>query len=64
MKIVIKVIIVITYVLLVLNLFFWVAAHGSGHKIPLKTNLSFGISSLVLLALALSLNRYCKIKLR
>ena len=35
-------------VLLVLDLFMWVAAHASGHKIPIKTDLSCGISALVL----------------
>ncbi|MDZ7897987.1 MAG: hypothetical protein U5N85_08160 [Arcicella sp.] len=47
---------VLVIVLLILNLFFWLLAHGSGHKIPPKTDWSFGISSLVLLGLAFLLN--------
>lgn len=43
-------------ILLALNLFFWVAAHASGHKIPIKTDWSFGISSIILLAIFLLLN--------
>jgi hypothetical protein len=37
------------------DLFFWLAAHASGHKIPSKTDWSFGITSILLLILLLAL---------
>lgn len=46
--IIIKVILII---LLILNLFVWLMAHGSGHNIPLKTDLKFGITTCILLIL-------------
>lgn len=39
---------VFLYVLLGANLFFWAAAHGSGHKIPADTNRQFAFTSFVL----------------
>jgi uncharacterized membrane protein YphA (DoxX/SURF4 family) len=47
---------ILVIILLILNVFFWLLAHGSGHKIPSKTDWSFGISSLILLGLAFLLN--------
>jgi hypothetical protein len=41
-------------ILLAVNLLLWAAAHGSGHNIPYKTDLSFAVSSLIL-GLALSI---------
>jgi len=46
--IVLKVVIIIA---LCANLFFWLAAHASGHKIPSKTDWSFGLSSLLFVVL-------------
>jgi|GEM_PF-3916813 len=53
LSIVLKVVIVIA---LCADLFFWLAAHASGHNIPSKTDWSFGLTSLLLIAL-LILNR-------
>ncbi len=47
---------ILAILLLILNVFFWLLAHGSGHKIPSKTDWSFGISSIILLGLAFLLN--------
>jgi heme A synthase len=38
---------------LLLILFVWLMAHGSGHNIPLKTDLKFGITTCILLVLLL-----------
>jgi hypothetical protein len=43
--------------LLVLDLFFWLAAHASGHKIPLETNWYFGLSSALLAVVAFLLHK-------
>ena len=37
------------------DLFLWLAAHASGHKIPSKTDWSFGITSILLLLVLLVL---------
>lgn len=42
---------VILTILLILNLSVWLMAHGSGHNIPLKTDLKFGITTCILLIL-------------
>jgi hypothetical protein len=42
---------VVFVILLVLTLFIWLMARGSGHNIPLKTNVEFGIQSLILVIL-------------
>jgi len=51
MKIVFKTVIIILTILLVANLFFWAAMHGSGHKVPTNTNWSFAITSIAFLFL-------------
>jgi|LauGreDrversion4_2_1035121.scaffolds.fasta_scaffold408616_2 hypothetical protein len=38
-------------ILLFFNIFTWLIAQGSGHNIPSRTNLIFGIRTLVLLVL-------------
>ena len=38
-------------VLLILNTFFWIVAQGSGHNIPQRTNLMFGVVDLLLVSL-------------
>jgi len=38
-------------IILILNLSLWLFSHGSGHNIPLKTDLKFGITACVLLFL-------------
>ena len=54
-KIVISIIRIILIILLILDLTILLMAQGSGHKIPLKTNLIFGFYALVLFGLILSL---------
>lgn len=44
---------IILFLLLCLNVFIWIIAQGAGHNIPLKTNLIFGIRSIILLMLLL-----------
>ena len=56
MKTVIFIAKILVIFLLTLNLFFWLLAHASGHKIPSKTDWSFGISSTILLGLSFLLN--------
>jgi hypothetical protein len=46
---------IILTALLVLNIFIWIIAQGSGHNIPLRTNIIFGARGLVLLALLILL---------
>ncbi len=41
----------ILIIILILNLSLWLFSHGSGHNIPLKTDLKFGITACVLLFL-------------
>jgi len=53
LSIVLKVVIITA---LCADLFLWLAAHASGHNIPSKTDWSFGLTSLLLIAL-LILNR-------
>ena len=43
----------ISIVLLILCLFVWLLAHGSGHAIPLKTDLQFGSTNCILLFIIL-----------
>jgi hypothetical protein len=54
-----RVLIVILRVLVIIALsavlFFWLAAHASGHKIPSETDWSFGITSVLLLLVLLVL---------
>jgi hypothetical protein len=45
---------VVFVILLVLTLFVWLIAQGSSHNIPLKTNVAFGIQSLILVLLLIS----------
>jgi hypothetical protein len=44
---------IVLIILFVLNTFIWLIAHGSGHNIPLKTDLKFGIADLVLISLTI-----------
>jgi hypothetical protein len=44
---------IIFSLLLCFNIFIWIIAQGTGHNIPLKTNLIFGIRSFLLLVLLL-----------
>jgi len=48
LSIVLKVVIIIA---LFADLFLWLAAHASGHNIPSKTDWSFGLSCLFLIAM-------------
>lgn len=48
MRIVVNILKLFLPVLLCANLFFWMAAHGSGHKIPAETNWYFAFTSLAL----------------
>ncbi len=48
MKPLITIIKPILILLLVVNLFFWIVYHASGHKIPIQTDLTFGFISLFL----------------
>jgi len=38
-------------ILIVLNVLIWLMAQGSGHKIPLRTNIKFGIAGIFLIGL-------------
>ena len=42
---------IVFIILLILNTFIGIIAQGSGHNIPLRTNLIFGIVDLLLVAL-------------
>ena len=55
MRIMIVVITIVVALILIGNLFLWMIAHGSGHKIPASTDMSFGLSSLLLAAFMLIL---------
>ena len=48
MKVVLNIILFILILLAIVDLFIWLAANGSGHKIPDKTNKDFLITFLVL----------------
>lgn len=62
MKLSLKIAKMILIILLILDVFFWLLAHASGHKIPSKTDWSFGISSLILLILVYLINSIIKKK--
>jgi hypothetical protein len=51
LKLIFNIIIVILIVLSVADLFMWLVANGSGHKIPNNTNGAFFITFFVLLLL-------------
>jgi hypothetical protein len=53
MKQLLMVIKIILFLVLCLNIFIWIIAQGTGHNIPLKTNLIFGIRGIILLILFL-----------
>jgi len=55
MKVLIVVLKVLVIIALCADLFFWLVAHASGHKIPSKTDWSFGITSILLLLVLLVL---------
>jgi len=55
--IIVRVAKILVILLLCLSLFFWLAAHASGHKIPSKTNWYFGVSAVLLTGLAVTLRR-------
>jgi hypothetical protein len=46
---------VLLIIAIIAVLFFWLAAHASGHKIPSETDWSFGITSVLLLLVLLVL---------
>jgi hypothetical protein len=51
-----KVLVFVKAVLLILlgiNLFMWMVFNGSGHKIPVKTNWTFAVVSLIIAAVLL-----------
>lgn len=56
MKTFIVILKVIVIVILCADLFFWVAAHASGHKIPSKTDWSFALSALFFILVILLLS--------
>lgn len=49
MKITIIIIQIVLVAALAVNMFIWLIAHASGHKIPSKTDLVFGLRSLFLI---------------
>ncbi len=51
MKLALTILKIILIVLLILDLLLWVSAYGSGHRIPPKTDLQFGITAFVLICL-------------
>jgi len=55
LKVLIIVLKVLVIIALCADLLLWLAAHASGHKIPSKTDWSFGITSALLLMLLLIL---------
>ena len=46
---------ILVIIALCADLFFWLAAHASVHKIPSKTDWSFGVTSILLLLVLLVL---------
>ena len=56
MKVIIQIARAIFVVFLCVNLFTWGVTHASGHSIPAKTDLFFGINGMVLLGLVVLLN--------
>jgi len=46
---------ILLIVALFLDMFLWLAAHASGHKIPITTDWWFGLSSLILILILLSI---------
>jgi|SoiMethySBSTD1v2_1073268.scaffolds.fasta_scaffold295280_3 hypothetical protein len=55
MKVLIVVLKGLVIIALCADLLLWLAVHGSGHKIPSKTDWSFGITSILLLIVLLVL---------
>ncbi len=55
MKTLIVILKVLVTVLLVLDLLFWMAAHASGHKIPIRTDVSCAVTALILVGVLLLL---------
>ena len=55
MRVLIVVLKVLVIIALCADLLLWLAVHGSGHKIPSKTDWSFGITSILLLIVLLVL---------
>lgn len=56
MKTLILILKIILSVLLVLDIFIWIIAHGSGHTIPNRTDWSFALTALILLGLLFIVN--------
>lgn len=54
MRILIGVLKFLVIVALCVVLFLWVAVHAGGHKVPAKTDWSFGLSSVLLLIVLLT----------
>ncbi len=57
MRQLIKIIKVLLIIILFSNLFVWLLAHGSGHRIPIKTDLKFGITACILFVLIIFLGK-------
>lgn len=53
---------IIFIILFILNVSIWIIAQGSGHNIPLRTNLIFGIRSFICLILIIVFNWGGKVK--
>ena len=49
MKMILQTIRLLLIILLFFDFFIFLMAHGSGHNIPLKTDLSFGLSGLAII---------------
>lgn len=51
---------VILILLIILDLLFWLLAHGSGHLIPVQTDIGIGITAGVLIILLIAISVYKK----
>jgi hypothetical protein len=49
------ILLIVAILLFCANLFFWLIAHASGHNIPLKTDVIFAATSLMLLVMIIFL---------
>jgi hypothetical protein len=45
---------IILLALLLIDLFFWAVAYGSGHKLPVSTNLYFSFAALLITGLLIT----------
>jgi len=60
MKKFLKFIKVILILLIILIFLFWLLAHGSGHLIPVQTDIDIGITAGVLIILLIAISVYKK----